>query len=68
MLQMLIHIVYVIKDISLLWKLKLPMNRLVGVTIDLNNLKTKVHNLDLDKLNAPVDLVSKAVSKSWIRK
>lgn len=40
------------------------MNRLVGVPTDLNNLKTKVHNLDLDKLNAPVDLVSKDVSKS----
>ena len=36
---------------------KLDINRLVNVSSKLNNLKTKVHNLDVEKLkNVPIDL------------
>ena len=49
MLQGLIHLIYLLKEILLLSKLnKLDINKLDNDSFDLNNLKTKVDDLAAD--------------------
>ena len=68
MLQELLHLVSLLKEISLLWKL--DIYKLVNAAIGLNNLKAKVDVLDIDKLKTvPVDLkkLSVVVSKEVVK-
>ena len=58
MLQVLVHLRQLLKNIiALKAKVdKLEINKLVNVPTRLNNLQTKVHDLDVDKLKTvPVD-------------
>ena len=68
MLQELLHLISLLKEISLLWKL--DIYKLVNAAIGLNNLKAKVDVLDIDKLKTvPVDLkkLSVVVSKEVVK-
>ena len=68
MLQELLHLISLLKEISLL--LKLDIYKLVNAAIGLNNLKAKVDVLDIDKLKTvPVDLkkLSVVVSKEVVK-
>ena len=59
MLQVLIHLIQLLKKDSIALKAevdKLDVNKLVNVSTSLNNLKTKIDDLDVGKLKTvPVD-------------
>ena len=67
MLQMLIHLIYVLKKDLIALKDevdKVDINKLVNVPTSLNNLKTKVDYLDVGKLETvPVDFKIKWYSR-----